>query len=172
MVNVILEGCDCVGKSSIAEELLLTGRFDLSIKYNNPKDKEDGERQYRNAVNIMNTRDRIIFDRALLGECIYAPLKRGYYPEYMRDLEKRLSTNTYLFVITASLENVKKRFDHKFLRENQLGIVLETYKKEFEECNYKRKYMIQTDTRSAFEASNLICDIIDNTDKYKVGELY
>lgn len=171
MVNLILDGCDCVGKSSIAEELLLTGRFEFIIKRRNPKNMREGRKEYINDVNILNTRDRLIFDRGMLGECVYAPIKRGYYPEYMRELESKLSDNTHLFLIYADLEIVKKRFDHEFIREDQLEKVIDMYFNEFEACNYKKKYGISTTKRTPKEASDLICDIIDNNDKYGIGDL-
>lgn len=48
---------------------------------------------FRNSMIMATSGARLIYDRWHLGECVYAPLYRGYSGDYVFDLEKRLHLN-------------------------------------------------------------------------------
>jgi hypothetical protein len=156
MVNLIFGGCDCVGKSSIIKELIkLEPKYEV-IKRNAPKDKERARLQYHLDVDYLNSHDNKILDRSMFCECIYSPLLRGYYPEYMRELEKKVNDNNFLILVTARLDIVQKRFDGVFIKAEQIPTILENYQKEFMVANYNNKMLIDTSDITPLEGANKI----------------
>ncbi len=159
--NILLEGTDCVGKSSIVKELTQFYELTRTYHFQNPKDKEDGKRQYEEAVKLMNSNSGLIFDRAFLGEAVYAPVFRNYYPEYLRNLEEKIQPHNYLFVITAREEKIKERFDGKFINLKQIPIISNAFLEEFNLCKMKNKFIIDTSDISAEEAAKKIISILE-----------
>jgi thymidylate kinase len=152
-MNIILEGCDCVGKTSIATALMkLDPRLQLT-KCNAPKDMQSGREEYERIVERLNSEDFLLFDRALLGECVYAPLFRGYYPEYMRELETRVSDNTCIFLITAEPIVAQHRFDGEFISVNQIPEIIDEFRSELHSSNYQNKYVIDTTNKTPMQAA-------------------
>jgi len=147
-MNYIIEGCDCTGKTTLFNYMLKNGYALVGTHCNPPKTKEKARKEYEGYFNVLNNGNDYVFDRLALGECVYAPMMRGYYPEYMRELEKTLKPHTILILLTANLETVKQRFDGKFLTEDQLQECLQRYDNEFEFCNYPRKIRIDTTNKS------------------------
>lgn len=149
---------DCSGKSSIANYIKNVIPEYILEHCDPPKNFNDGKLQYENIVNNLNNKNYLLFDRALLGECIYAPIFRNYYPDYMRELESKINNNTYLFLITADVNTVKKRFDGKFIKEDQIEKIINDYYKEFNLSNYKNKFIIDTSNITVEEAVNKILE--------------
>jgi hypothetical protein len=63
----------------------------------------------------------------------------------MRELEKTLNENTVLIVLTASPELIKSRYDGKFIKEDQIPLILRRFEEEFEKSNIKRKLLVRVD---------------------------
>lgn len=63
-MKIILEGCDCTGKTTLAKQLC--EKYNLYYSHVTSKDPNDFEFYF----NTMKT-DNIIWDRHLLGEMIY-----------------------------------------------------------------------------------------------------
>jgi thymidylate kinase len=159
-MNIILEGCDGVGKTSIVNELkLLLPNHEL-IKCSAPKDYKSAKKEYKLLVKQLNNKINFILDRGLLGECVYAPIMRNYYPDYMRKLETKLNDNTFLFLITASHDIILKRFDGKFITKEQIPLIDLMFKNEFNKCNYKHKFILDSSILSAKELAEKIISII------------
>ena len=158
--NIILEGCDATGKTTIYEMLLKAGYCQLGMHYDPPKSMMDGKRQYQSGVRILNRTKGIIFDRFMLGECVYAPMIRGYKPNYMRKLEKELADHNILVMLTADLDTIKQRFDGEFLTEGQLEECLNKYDEEFEACNWTNKIRIDTTDNRPHEVVDIILKFI------------
>lgn len=158
--NIILEGCDCVGKSTLAK---LLQRMNPSLKithYAAPASKESAQRDYEHAVDLLNMSSGHIFDRCMLGECVYGPVYRNYYPVYMRDLEKKLEPHTVLFLIQADAGEVEKRFDGKFIAKNDIPRLLTLFRSEFHQSKYTNKFIIDTTFQSPEASADLIQKII------------
>ena len=143
-MNLIIEGCDCVGKTSIIKEFIKLNPEYKMIHCSNPKTMEDGRIQYIGIVNRLQHEDNLIYDRALLGECVYGPMFRGYYPEYMRDLEKEIPLNTNLILVTCHPDEIKKRFDGEFIIESDIPKIQDNFFKEWVRSNYHNKYIMDT----------------------------
>jgi thymidylate kinase len=160
--NVIIEGCDGVGKTTLIEELLLTGYFDVAIKIQPPKSIEEGEERYINVNNLLNKHEGILLDRSMLSEKVYGPILRGYYPYYVDKLEKELENHNYLFLITAEPEIVKKRYDGKVITAEQVYAVISNYISEYKESSFPNKYLLDSSDYSPKELSDMIIQILKN----------
>lgn len=129
-VNIVLEGCDCTGKTSIARVLEKAYGF-VYQHVSNPKTYEEGKALNFEIARKLNSTCGLVYDRALLGECVYAPLKRGYYPTYMRALEKEINEHNLLVLVEAPLSVIKERFDGQFLKVDELERVVDAYQREY-----------------------------------------
>jgi len=93
---IIFEGSDCVGKTSLINEfskLLPKDKIVLKHYKNPPNVLSQQLYCYQEYVfeidRIAPWKDEIIFlyDRFYFGERVYAPIFRGYYPEYNDEIE-------------------------------------------------------------------------------------
>jgi thymidylate kinase len=157
--NVILEGCDCVGKTSVAAFFKQFEGAEV-VHIRPPKSMEDAHVQYLAWVKLLNSRTGFVLDRAFLSECVYAPLKRGYFPKYMRELEKTLNSNTFVVLLDASPNTILKRFDGQFITEREIPVVLESYRKEMEASNYPRKLTVNVEGKTAYNVYGQVVNTI------------
>ena len=168
MYNIILEGCDCVGKSSIFDKIMhrgLLGEKMIGFQCKNrmpPKSYEDGKQLNEEILHLSNKFDGIVFDRHILSEKVYAPILRNYYPDYISKLEKQLKPHNYLFLITADLEVVRNRFDGKEITLELIPRILKDYKRNFHNCYYPNKIIIDTTNITSFQALEKIEETIKN----------
>ena len=168
MYNIILEGCDGVGKSSIFEELMHNGLFGdrmIGIQYKYrmpPKSYEDGKELNEELLRQSNKFEGLVFDRHILSERVYAPILRNYIAIYTHELEKQLKPHNYLFLITAELKTVENRFDGKDISLNLISRVLDGYQFHFYRCKYPNKYIIDTTNITPFQALEKIEELIKN----------
>lgn len=159
--NVVLEGVDCSGKSSIARAMVrMSPDFSRVVHYSNPKSKEEGEATFRRAVAEMNSDSGVVYDRAQVGERVYAPPFRGYYPEYMDDLDRTVHKRTLFVLVTASLPVLVKRFDGQFITEDQLGPLSESFFSEFYRAPLKSKTVLDTSLVTADQAAWLLLCVL------------
>lgn len=124
----LIEGIDRLGKSTLVNGILNAEGYNLVIHYDKPMDLEyyhsehqDGysyynpnttanERKYSFMKDLNRTMFRmiqnadipIIFDRAHLGESVYAPLYRDYDGDYVFQLEKEYNTDSARLILLIS----------------------------------------------------------------------
>lgn len=158
--NIILEGCDCVGKSSIAEELMKMNKNFKLHKCSQPRDHDSAKLEYLKILVKLYEETLVIYDRAMLGERVYAPVFRSYVPRYMSSLEKLVPHNCYLFLITADTKEVYRRFDGKFIRKEQITTIKNRFKRHLNASSYPNKYIIDTTNISPYSAAVTISNII------------
>jgi len=174
--NIILEGCNCTGKSSIYEEIIhngLLGEAMIGIQHKNrmpPKTYKEGKELNEMLLQESNDNKGIIFDRHILSEQIYAPLLRGYMPDYIGSLETRLKKHNILFLITADHKTVKKRYNNKHnIPIETILRILGAYDFHFLICNYPIKFIVDTSDITPYQAlemiEQLLKTLIENTDK-------
>jgi len=169
--NIILEGCDGVGKTSIFEELMHRGLFGkkmIGIQHQNkmpPKSYLQGEILNKIFLRESNEFTGIVFDRHILSERVYAPIFRNYIPTYIGDLEKQLKPHNYLFLITADFKIVEKRFDGLVIPIDSLSKVINAYQFYFYKCYYPNKFIIDTTNITPFQALKKIEKIIKKTEE-------
>lgn len=114
--HIIVEGPDNSGKSTLVQRLVEMAPYDerASVKhFSKPKSKEEAKESYYAWLGFMRVSDRTIADRAFYGEAVYAPLYRGYYPEYLPDLDEQFSKleNAALIVLAPDAGWSKKVWD-------------------------------------------------------------
>lgn len=144
--NVVLEGADCVGKSTVAGILTRhTSTFSRIIHVSNPKNESDGREVFTNLASKMNAGSGIVFDRAQVGERVYAPIMRGYYPDYMDELDERIDGSTLFVLLVASERALIERWDGKFVKdEEQLLGVQDRFFTEFVRAPLESKMIVDT----------------------------
>lgn len=159
MTSYIIEGCDCTGKTTLIKEFL---KHDKYKKFKvihcsaPPKDLSRGKqyqfckKQYEKIVREMNKGSDLLLDRFHLGEAVYAPIFRGYFPDYIRDLEKTMK-NVKLVVLSAHSSVVEDRFDGKFITKAQIPGILKGFESQFYLSEIKDKILINTSLLSPEE---------------------
>lgn len=161
--NIILEGCDCTGKTILANELITHFKDYNIVHIGAPKGLDEFRETATGLVNKLNNEQGLIFDRALLGECVYGPIKRGYYPDYMRELEKTIKDHNILVLVTADEQIIQDRFDGKFLTREEIPIVLNKFDEEFNKANYQQKIKVDTTYNSSKQiAKHIYNEVINN----------
>jgi thymidylate kinase len=150
--NIILEGCDKVGKSSIYQIILARGLCTIGTHFGVPESKEKAKQTYYDTLKFLNSNDGIVFDRWALGEKIYGPILRKYEPDYMDDLESKIADHNILVLVKAHPNIVRERFDGKGIKIYQIEAVLENFWKEFLKAKYPNKFIIDTSNITADKA--------------------
>lgn len=158
--NIILEGCDCVGKTTIANTLMQMRDFQ-KIKVSAPKDFEDGRQQYEALVACMNSERSLIFDRSMFGERVYGPIYRGYYPHYLDRLEPSIEPHNFLFLVKADAPEVIERFDGKFIKASDIGRILSSFEWEFGRCGWRSRFIVDTTKDTQLETAHKIIKICE-----------
>jgi thymidylate kinase len=181
MLTIIVEACDCVGKST------LIGKLHQSIMTAYPNDtiacvkeehftyppknmsKEDQIEHQRNLyttwVNRLNDTSaspRIyLFDRFMTGELIYGPMYRDYEPSYIHQLEMMLNPeSTYFVTLCASPSTIKSRFDGEFINEDHIESINAAFIREYANSKIARKILINVDDMDADQVFNKVYEFI------------
>ena len=132
----LIEGLDRLGKDTLIDGILNQRGFHQVIHYSKPQllncyqpwptgmtaaevvsaqQREYQERSFRTMFSMLRDAkySQLICNRAHLGECVYAPLYRGYSGNYVFDLERSFDMgqnyNTRLILLVENF-NVSKHF--------------------------------------------------------------
>ena len=152
-----------MGKSTLIKGLLDELGYKLVIHYDKPKklkaydgDLEKYQRDlYSHMFAMIHIMNSLIFDRAHLGEWVYAPLYRGYQPTWLSDYERGVDTSgARLVLLTTS--------DFSFLQDD--GLSLDFSRKEEEQAKF-----IEAFNNSSIEDKILI-DVSNGRGGYKSPE--
>ena len=108
---ILIEGLDRLGKSTLIENIQQDYGFYQTIHMSKPRRLPFYQRQvaippkfveknedlflyqrdsFISMMNLMHSEAHVIFDRAHLGEAVYAPLYRGYSGDYVFELERAM----------------------------------------------------------------------------------
>ena len=160
-LNLLFEGCDCVGKKTLIRELQkhlvrADSKPFVVSHVGAPTTKEEFKERAHQFVKIVNENYGIMYDRFLLGECVYGKLMRGYYPEYMRELELTIAPHNVLILVTAGEDEVIKRFDGQFIQRSDIPRVLNDFGHEFDTSNYQVKFVVNTTAMSTEQCTQQI----------------
>lgn len=165
----IVCGVDRLGKDTLIDNIQqkLGHHFVLHYSkpqaleaYDNDAKKYQEESFYRGFSLIENcrwglSRTNLIFNRFHLGECVYAPLYRGYTGTYVFDLEEEFDVETWdrvkLILLTTS--------DFSIVQDD--GESFDFSKKEQEQELFKQAFY-----RSAFPCKTMI-DVADGKGGFK-----
>ncbi len=163
-MNVIIEGCDCVGKSSAVKELM---KLDGKLTYEHnvaPRTKAEAIEFYKKKVIEIAQENNHIIDRAFLSECVYGKFYRGYDSDYVREMEKQLD-NTILIVLTARTDIIEERFDGEGIDIKDIFDIRLRYLEQFELSNHKYKFVIDTSYIRPKTIAKIILNIKNETEQ-------
>jgi len=162
-MNILIEGCDCVGKSTVITELLKLD--DFTVEHNAAgKSKLETKQLYeQKTINLQHTNNHIM-DRLFLSECVYGQLYRNYYPNYIRQLELKLP-NVVLILITADTNVIIDRFDNKNIDIKDIDDIKIKFLEEFNRSNYRYKFVIDSSVLSPKQIANIIYNLIKEIEK-------
>lgn len=156
---IIVEGCDCSGKSSLIYNLSKFIDFEYKHFSSPPStlSKIDQHNYCKNQYYNELKKDYnklVVFDRFYFGEQIYAPIYRNYYPDYINDFENKLNNhNVLLVLVEAKPEIIMKRFDNIFIQKNDIPKIVNTYKYIFEKSIIKNKMIIDTSYKNSYDCA-------------------
>lgn len=165
MSIIIVEGCDCTGKSSLIFELSKMMQFEykhFSMPPNNISRKEQHDfckNEYFNELDKIKKDEIYVFDRFYFGEQIYAPLYRNYSPDYIDVIEEELNKmNALLVLVYADEKTVIDRFDNVFIKRKDISGILNKYSDIFSFSNINNKMMIDTSHKSSVDCAREVFD--------------
>lgn len=160
--NVILEGCDCTGKTSIA--VGLQELFGMRIvKCSAPRTAAAARDEYFVKLVEISRKPGAVVDRFFMSEAVYAPMFRGYYPPYVRDMETKCMTKyNFMVLVTAAPETVAERFDGEFIKKEQIPLILKSFFWQYSSCRMPNKMTVDTTAITAAEAVRQIAEFVAN----------
>ncbi len=131
---IILEGCDGVGKTTLANLLIHRGYKSLHFNY----DPHLSIKEKYQRILSKDYGDNIVLDRSFISEMVYGPLKRGYsrlsdqdFSELLQLLNKRGGRVVLLDATPETIYNrIQKRgdADDKNMDINQITSIRNLYK--------------------------------------------
>ena len=168
MMNIILEGCDKTGKTTLAK--MLCDRLYLPYKHFSApptdlckKSQIEFQRKiYADDISFM-PQCSCVYDRFMLGEQVYAPIYRGYAPTYTKMLERAMPKDTYLILVKANISILKKRYDGIFIKKEDIPKISKAFDIAFKSSKIKNKLIINTSNETKFESFNKIMQFIRQT---------
>lgn len=157
--NIVLEGCDGAGKTTLAK--VLEEQHEMFYRHvSNPVDYEDGKQQNLDFVNKMNKNTRLLYDRGLLGEAIYGPIFRGYTPDYIREFESRLEPHNWLVLVDCDVKTLNDRYDGEFIERKNIPQILKDYRKQFNLSKFPNKIIVNSSDSTPEEMALFIAHVI------------
>lgn len=145
-MNVILEGLDAAGKTTLAEKL--RDKFGMSILHSTAKTRND---LYYH-IDLLDYRTNTVFDRFHVGEWVYPQVygrPAKLTEEEFSIIEKRIIDNNDMFIIfiTSDMKIINKRLiergENDYLKEMAAqNKWFKNYIKRFNKYNYKNYYVI------------------------------
>ena len=181
-LNIIVEGIDNVGKSTLIKNLknnyndYVMHNLHYSNVSHSTQDKalEYSNRLYNEMFNLMmhnikNEKSGFICDRSHIGEMLYAPLYRGYSGDYVLDIEKSYHhilpfwDNLILITLVDDAENVLSRDDGlSFTTDlNEKKKEIQLFNDAHAKSTIKHKIFANVRFYNESELTNYVCAYID-----------
>lgn len=186
MSVIICEGLDRCGKSTqiaklqdyfkekgVESSVMHYAGVDVNDfgPFTNPAKEIASRTRYDDMLNIaerhVDSTHVLIFDRAHLGEYVYAPLYRNYDGEYVFELEKKfpnLTEKAFLFVFTDAAEHLISRDDGLSLTTDleKKREEIKRFEKAFIFSNIKHKFHIDISNKSIDTVWNIVKQNLEN----------
>ena len=178
MRNILIDGCDRLGKSSLIEGLQQELGYFMVVHYEKPKllkaykmsPYRYQEASFNNMFQMLSFHGRFILDRTHLGEMVYAPMYRGYSGDYVIEMEKYhtlagsdFADESLLVLLTTSdfsfIKDDGMSFDFSKKEEEQ-----ESFKRAFNMSTIKNKLIVDVANGKGFyrEREDILAQVIDN----------
>ncbi len=126
LVNLVFDGCDCSGKTTLIAEFTKRKRYKVFHFQQPPRDLSNADKaifqknHFYLMIDYLLHDDNIIFDRFHIGEQIYGKLFRGYEIDYIKDIENQIKDKCILICVYCANSLLLKRFDNHGIDRNQL----------------------------------------------------
>lgn len=165
-LQFLIEGIDRMGKSTLIEGLQQELGYHLVVHYEKPKKLKvyqsafdpllEYQRElYGQMFEMIERKMPVIFDRAHLGELVYAPMYRKYDVGYVHELEERANTTSARLVLLTTS-------DFSFIQDDGLSI------------DFSRKEEEQAKFLAAFNSSKIqdkvLVDVSNGKGNYRSAE--
>lgn len=159
--NILVEGIDNVGKSTLVRSLakwyynkqpIITQSIGAPFK--DDLGLRTSKKYYAKLFKLLADDDfTVIADRSHLGESVYAPIYRNYSGQYVMDFEEKLTDKkTFLILLdSTNLQEISNREDGLSLSQGNsacIGVEAERFRQAFEKSTLC-KFYIDTDGMSA-----------------------
>ncbi len=153
-MNIIIEGPDATGKTTLAEKIL--ANYELDTIHGTAKTPND----LPYYLDLLN-KDNQIFDRFHLSEYIFPqiygrPFKLTYQ-EFKKITEELIATDTFFVIfLTSNMDILNERLiargEYDYLKEiNYQNELFKLYAEYFKQFNYDRYYVIDIAEPNAYE---------------------
>ena len=154
-MNVILEGLDAAGKTTLAEKL--RDKFGMSILHSTSKTRND----FHYHIDLLDYRTNTVFDRFHVGEYVYPVIyersPKITYDEF-RTIERRIIENNDMFIIfvCSNMEIINKRLKERgedsFIKEmKDQNKLFNKYIQIFKLYNYTNFYVIDVAEEGCYD---------------------
>ena len=154
-MNVILEGLDAAGKTTLAEKI--RDKWGFSILHSTASTRND--LPYH--LDLLDYRSNTVFDRFHVGEYVYPKVydrkaKMNY--KELEEVERRIIDNNDIFIIfiTSKMQIINERLiargEENYLAEmDEQNKWFRKYVKRFEKYNYKNFYVIDVAKKGCYD---------------------
>ena len=153
-MNILIEGPDCVGKSTqikmLETEFAKRGVVSHVIHYSNikldsnEKIKLASQLRYREMFNILKMSSHLnnfILDRSHVGEAVYSPIYRGYNGDFVFDYESQFLLKAHqLTKLVLFTDDAEKIIERDKARGDGLSFSLDIEKKKQELDAFDRAF--------------------------------
>lgn len=136
MLNIILEGCDKTGKTTLAD--ILVKKFGFKKVVSGPP---TGDPYVDYVKKLKSARQNTVFDRLCYGELVYGPIYRGkslINQEKLRNLELlAMAKNTIVIFCHDNVKNLSRRFKRdgeKFSKMTDIKKISSSFKEIMRDC--------------------------------------
>lgn len=79
--------------------------------------------------------DKVVYDRFFIGDLVYAPIYRGYTPDYIEKMETYLDTmrggDVLLVLVEADVPTIQSRYDGDFIKYEDIEKVVMGFQDAF-----------------------------------------
>lgn len=132
---IIIEGCDKVGKSTLANKLVDEHGFRI-IKFSAPAKGQDPYTMFIDGIKDIKPDEKVVLDRYFHSGLAYGPIYRGksdLSKEQIEVLELKLKElNTFIIYCFDDEDKIAYRFrtdNETFAKEEHIKTLLESYEK-------------------------------------------
>lgn len=154
-MNVILEGLDAAGKTTLAEKL--EKKYGMTTLHSTAKTRND---LYYH-IDLLDYRENTVFDRFHVGEWVYPEVydrPTKLTKEDFNTIEKRIIDNNEMFIvfITSDMDIINKRLiergEDDYLQEMAAqNKWFKDYIKRFKKYNYENFYVIDVAEKDCYD---------------------
>lgn len=165
MFNIVLEGCDATGKSTLAK--VLSDELEMLVVQGSSFENATGTNEdlFKHFTKVSNARN-IIFDRSIYSNYVYATLYNDYSilsDEQRAEIEKKIKNNTIVIYLSADEQTIKDRIGERgddYIKTKDIKGILELYSTAIDKAKKNGVIIKQYDT-SKLTTEEIAKDIVN-----------